>query len=79
MTVKESSEKIILCNGYSDPLKCESFDGDIAFPIVETRVQHKYACMSINNQGRPTIIAGSESSSVEIRVQNFGGRERERA
>jgi len=64
-TLKESSEKIILCNGYSDS-KCESFDGDETVAIAETNVKHGYACMSINEQGRPTIIAGSESSSVEI-------------
>ena len=66
VTLKESSEKIILCNGYSDPLKCESFDGDGIVAIAETKVQHQFACMSINEQGRPTIIAGRESSSVEI-------------
>jgi len=65
VTLKESSEKIILCNGYFDS-KCESFDGDETVAIAETNVQHKYACMSINEQGRPTIIAGDESSSVEI-------------
>ena len=65
-TLKESSEKIILCNGYSNPLKCESFDGDGTVAIAETKVQHISACMSINEQGRPTIIAGSGSSSVEI-------------
>ena len=66
VTLKESSEKIILCNGYSDPLKCESFDGDRTVAIAETKVQHKYACMSLNERGRPILIAGRESSSVEI-------------
>jgi len=64
-TLKESSEKIIFCNGHSDS-KCESFDGDETVAIAETNVQHKYACMSINEQGRPTIIGGSDSSFVEI-------------
>ncbi|CBY12419.1 unnamed protein product [Oikopleura dioica] len=64
-TLKESSEKIILCNGYFDS-KCESFDGDETVAIAETNVKHEYACMSINEQGRPTIIAGYYSSSVEI-------------
>ena len=64
-TLKESSEKIILCNGFSNT-KCESFDGDETVAIAETNVQHDYACMSINEQGRPTIIAGDQSSSVEI-------------
>jgi len=63
-TLKESSEKIILCNGRDT--KCESFDGDETVAIAETNVQHNDACMSINEQGRPTIIAGVESSSVEI-------------
>jgi len=65
VTLKESSEKIILCNGYDDT-KCESFDGDGTVAIAETKVQHKFACMSINEQGRPTIMAGYQSSSVEI-------------
>jgi len=66
VTLKESSEKIIVCNGNDDPLKCESFDGDETVAIAETKVQHRYACMSINEQGRPIIIAGDGSSSVEI-------------
>jgi len=64
-TLKESSEKIILCNGLYDT-KCESFDGDETVAIAETNVRHVKACMSINEQGRPTIIAGYRSSSVEI-------------
>ena len=66
VTLKESSEKIILCNGNYDALKCESFDGVRTSAIAETKVQHKNACMSINEQGRPLIIAGDKSSSVEI-------------
>jgi hypothetical protein len=66
VTLKENSEKIILCNGYSDPLKCESFDGSEPVAIAETKAQHQSACMAISEQGRPTIIAGGLSSSVEI-------------
>ncbi|CBY15355.1 unnamed protein product, partial [Oikopleura dioica] len=46
--------------------KCESFDGDETVAIAETNVGHNYACMSINEQGRPTIIGGIDTSSVEI-------------
>ena len=66
VTIKESSEKIILCNGYSDSVKCEMFDGIKTVAIAETRVNHKHACMSVNEQGKSIIIAGSVSSSVEI-------------
>ena len=66
VTLKENSEKIILCNGYSEPLKCESFDGSEPVAIAETKAKHQSACMAINEQGRPTIIAGGLSSSVEI-------------
>jgi len=68
VTLKENSEKIILSNGYND-FKCESFDGSGTVAIAETKSWHNFACMSINEQGRPTIIAGFNSglsSSVEI-------------
>jgi len=56
-------EKIILCNGVDS--KCESFDGSSTVPIAETQNGHDRGCMAIK-QGRPTIIAGYRSSSVEI-------------
>ncbi|CBY10654.1 unnamed protein product [Oikopleura dioica] len=71
VTLKENSEKIILCNSYYDKLKCESFDGSTTVAIAETKEQHAYACMSINEQGRATIIAGQETSSVEILETRF--------
>jgi hypothetical protein len=62
-------EKIILCNGVDS--KCESFDGSSTVPIAETQNGHDRGCMAINEQGRPTIIAGYRSSSVEILETRF--------
>ena len=64
VTLKESSEKVILCNGNNQ--KCESFDGSSTVAIAETKVEHYKSCMAINEQGRPTFIAGYYYSSVEI-------------
>ncbi|CBY11387.1 unnamed protein product [Oikopleura dioica] len=66
VTLKEKKEKVILCNGSADPRKCESFDGKRIKRIGKTNIQHNHACMALNDQGRPTIIAGIETSSVEI-------------
>ncbi|CBY16126.1 unnamed protein product [Oikopleura dioica] len=63
VTLKEKKEKVILCNGSADPRKCESFDGKRIKRIGKTNIQHNHACMALNDQGRPTIIAGIETSS----------------
>jgi len=62
--LQENSEKIILCNGADT--RCEIYDGDKTVSIQSTKNKHDRACMSINEHGRPTIIAGYHTSSAEI-------------
>ncbi|CAG5104512.1 Oidioi.mRNA.OKI2018_I69.chr1.g1290.t1.cds [Oikopleura dioica] len=65
ITIPEVVEETVLCNSDSAALKCESFNGETIRAISDVKVQHKRACMSLYH-GQAAIIAGYQSSSVEI-------------